>query len=320
MKKILLVELAGIGDAVLSSPAIKNLRKNFPEAKIYYLTFAGPAEILRKSPYLDKVFVVRRGLKGIIGDIPVLKELRKMHIDVAVNMYQHYTLGGALNMALLLKLVNAVKTYGRNTDGKGFFYDVKIEDAIKTARNDAEYKLDLIKALGCNIGDKRLEVWFDDSDKNAVRDFLEKHSISDTDLLIGMNPGAHRLTHRWDWENFARVAETLAKRHGGKIIITGSQDEHWLAEKIRRKISAEAINTAGVLSLTQLAAFMKRCNLYITNDTGPMHIANASGTRMVAIMGTNVLKTAPYQKDKCVVLNKNVECVPCYKANCGNME
>ena len=319
-KKILLIELAGIGDAVMSSPAIRNLKKSYPGSSIYLLAFAGPAELMRKSPYLDRVFVFHNGLKRSFNNIFVLSELRRLHIDVAINLKQHYTLKGAIKMALLLKFIRPKKTLGRNTDGKGFFYDIKIKDAINTKKHDVEYKLDLVKALNCDIEDKKLEVWFDDSDTKKVKELLEEKSVLNSDFLIGINPGARRPAHRWNWKNFAKVAEVLAKRYRAKIIITGAKYERWLAERISRKMSAQAIDASGKLSLTQLIALIKRCNLYITNDTAPMHIANALKTPLVAIMGPGTMKTGPYQKDNCIVLKKDVECSPCYKFKCKDMK
>jgi len=319
-KKILLIELAGIGDIILSGPAIKNLRSSYPGSSIYLLTFAGPAELIRKSPYLDMVFVLHKGLKGVFNDILVLNELRRLHTDVAINLKQHYTLNGAMKMALLLKFIRPKKTLGRNTDDKGFFYDIKIEDKINTERHDVEYKLDLIQALGCYIKDKRLEVWFDDFDIRKVKDFLEENSILDSDFLIGINPGGYRPSRRWNWENFAKVAEVLAKIYSAKIIITGAKYERWLAERISRKMSAQAIDASGKLSLTQLIALIKRCNLYITNDTAPMHIANALKTHLVAITGPGTMKTVPYQKENSIILKKDVECSPCYKFRCKDMK
>jgi len=319
-KRILLIELAGIGDVVLSSPAIRNLDSNFPESLIYLLTLSGPAELMRKSPYLDKVFTLGKGFRSLFPNIRAIYELRKLHIDVVISLYQHFSLGGAIKIALLLKFIKPSRTFGRNTDNKGFFYDVKLEDYRDSQLNEAENKLALIKLVGCNIKDKKLEIWFDDFDIKEVKEFFNVNSILDSDLLIGINPGAHRHSHRWGWDNFLKVAEALTERYRAKIIITGTKDERWLAEKISLKMTDKPIISSGKLTVTQLIALIKRCNLYITNDTGPMHIANALGTSLVAIMGPGTMKTAPYQKENCIILRKEVECAPCYKFRCNDMK
>ena len=320
MNKILLIELAGIGDVVLSSPAIKNLRLNHPKAVIYFLSFSGPAQLLQKCPYLDKNFVFNKGWRWTFNNLRVAKQLRNLSVDIAVNLEEHYTLNGALKMYLLLKFIGPKKTVGRNTDGKGSFYNIKIEDRLDTKRNDVEYKLDLVRALGGDVKDKRLEVWFDDSDAKRINELLNQNSVLNSDLLIGINPGAYRPTRRWNWRNFAEVAEILAKRYRAKIIITGAKEEGWLAKAIISKLPAPAIDTTGKLSLTQLVALIKRCNLYITNNTGPMHIANALHIPSIVIAGPGPTKFNPYQKGSCIILWKDVKCFPCFKFSCKKME
>ena len=115
------------------------------------------------------------------------------------------------------------------------------------------------------------------------------------------------------------VADELSKRHKASIIITGSKADRELAKKISLKMSHQPIDTSGRFSLTQLTALIKRCHLYITNDTAPMHIANALKIPLVAIMGPGTMKTAPYQKNNCIVLKKDVGCSPCYKFKCKDM-
>lgn len=318
-KKILLIELAGIGDTILSTPAIRNLRENHPNSFIYLLTFTQPASLLQKSPYLNRIFIFHKGFKGMLNNFLVLNELRGLRLDAAVNLYQHYSLKGAIKMALLFKFIHPQKTIGRNTDGKGFFYDIKIEDAINSPRHDVEYKLDLVKALGCEIKDKRPRVRVDGLDIEKVEGLLEKSSVSGSDLLIGINPGGHRPSRRWDWKNFAQVCQALTTRYRMKIIITGTKDEDRLVRKIASALPAQIVDTCGKLSLSQLAALIRRCNLYITNDTGPMHIANALGTPLVAIIGPGPMKTAPYLSDKCIILKKDVDCSPCFKFRCKDM-
>lgn len=318
-KQILLIELAGIGDLVLSSPLIRNLKDNNPGTAIYFLSFADTAGLLQKSPYLDRVFVLRKSLWGFMDNLFVLNKLRKLDIDLAINLKQHYTFSGAIKMYLLLRFIKTKQSLGRNTDGKGFFYNIKIDDKINTPRHEVEYKLDLLTILGYDIKNKKLEVWFDDSDKIETDDFLESKGILDSDLLIGINPGGFRPTRRWNWKNFSGIAEILTKKYKAKIIITGTKGEGWLAEKIGLSASCQIIDSCGKLSLTQLAALIKRCNLYISNDTGPMHIANALGTPLLAIIGPGRVKLAPYQEKNCIILKKQVECAPCYKFHCRDM-
>ncbi|MBU1853370.1 MAG: glycosyltransferase family 9 protein [Candidatus Omnitrophica bacterium] len=317
--KILLVELAGIGDAVLSSPAIKSLKDNYPSSSVHFLTFAGPADLIRKSPYIESVFIFRKGVKGILNNIFVLIKLKRLRIDLAINLKHHYRMIGVLKMYFLLRFINPKKTVGRNTNGKADFYDIKVKDEIDSERHDVEYKLDLLRALGCEIKDKRLQVWFEDSEAKEVGVFLKKNFVSDLDFLIGINPVGYRPTRRWDWKKFAEVGKILSNRYKAKVIITGAKNDRWLTERISHSIFPKPLDSSGRLSLTQLPALIKRCKIYITNDTGSMHIANALETPLVAIMGPGTMKLAPYQRENCIIIRKEVECSPCYKFRCRNM-
>ena len=318
--KILLIGLAGIGDAVLSSAAIRNLRQNHPDSFISILTFPAPGQILQKSPYLDKVFILHKGLRGVLSGLLLFKQLRNLHFDVVVNLKQHHTRRGMVNMILLLKAIAAKKSLGRNTDGKGFFYDMKIEDTINTQRRDTEYMLDLMHKLDCQINDKQLEVWFDDNDLARVRQLLEKNGVLQKDILVGINPEARRPSHRWDWKNFAEVAEELSARYKMRVVITGTKQAAGLAKKISGRMSVKPLDLCGKLSLTQLIPLIRRCNVYISGDTAPMHIANALKTPLAAIMGPGIMKTAPYQEENCIILRKQVDCWPCYKFRCKHMK
>lgn len=313
--KILLIELAGIGDAVLSTPAIRNLRRCFPDAYICYLTLPGPAQLMSKSPYLDCVYSLQHEMR-INDNFSVLNKLRRFNFDTAINLYQLYTKIGALKMAFLLNFLKAKRNIGRDTDGRGHFYSIKVPDSLVSERHDVEFKLDLLKILGCRIEDKNLELWFDDLDARIAGEFLEENSISDSDILIGVHPGAHRLSRRWDYRRFAAVADQLIKMYKAKIIITGSKQDQGLVRNIRLRMSNPSIDASGRFSLTQITALIKMCDLFITNDTAPMHIANTLAVPLIAVMGSGSLRTSPYQKENCIVLRKNVDCSPCYKFAC----
>lgn len=318
-KRILIIELAGLGDIVLSSPAIRDLRQHYPDSSIYFLSFPRTSGLLRKSSYIDKVYELRKGMGGILNNITLISQLRRLQIDIAINMYQHYTWRGLISMFLLFVLIKAKRTLGRNTDGKGFFYDIKIEDATDSHRHEVETKLALIQALGCDIKDRGLEVWFDDGDRKETGDFLRNRGILASDLLIGINPGGFRPSRRWNWDRFAQVCDILAREYKAKIIITGSKSEVDLANKIKEKTVIKPVVSTGKLSLTQLAALISRCNLYISNDSGPMHMANALRTPLVAIMGAGRPKIYPYQKTNCLIVKKDALCAPCYKFSCRDM-
>lgn len=314
--KILLIELAGIGDTVLSTPLIRNLRFYFPDAYIGYLTFSASEQLMCKSNYLDKIFILRRNGAGIFENFSVLMQLRQFKFDLVVNLYQLYTKIGAWKMAMLFNFLKPEKSIGRDTDNKGFFYNIKVKDSMALQKHDVESKLDLLRVLGYEAKDYQLEVCCDELDIQAVREFLKGESVSDSDILIGLHPGANRPSRRWDIDKFALAADQLIKIYNAKIIITGGPNERKLAASLKSKMSGCSIDVSGRFSLPQIVALFKRLNLFITNDTAPMHIANALGTPLISIMSCGGLKTVPYQKENFIALMKDVDCAPCYKYTC----
>lgn len=318
-KKILLIDLAGIGDMIMSSVPIINLREHYKRAQISILTYPNPAKAVFKCPLLNQVHVLSNNFFSGIRNLSVLTSLRKENFDLAINLHQHYSLTGALKMRILLFLINAKKTAGRNTDGKAQFYDIKILDTIYADKHNVDYKLELLQAVGCPIKEKRLRIWFDEVDVKEANKFLKENSISETDLIIGINPGAARISHRWPWQRFKETAEHLINNHEAKIIITGSREDSLLAQRIKQE-KENVIVATGKLSMTGLFALMQSMHLFITNDTGPMHIANALGLATVAIMGTKVMKSSPYQKENCQIVKADIDCKICYKQNCRSLD
>ncbi len=318
IQKILVIKLAGIGDIILATPALRALRRKFPQAYIALLTTPRAAEIIKGSPYLDELFFLSSTSKNLGGVINLIRSLRRKRFDVAINLYNLFTLRGAFKVALLMYLIGVRYRVGRDTDSRGFFYTIKVPDERFSERHEVEYNLDVVQALGADIKDKKLEIPISDKDREYVQEFLKQNGIGEDDLVVGLNPGAFRPSRRWGKESFARVGDELVKRYQAKIIITGGPEEIELAQKIADMIKIELIIATGEVTIKQLVSLIERCNLFISNDTGAMHMAAAMKTPLVALFGPGLLaRYGPYgDRNRYVVVKKDVECSPCYKFKC----
>ncbi|MEE9118705.1 MAG: glycosyltransferase family 9 protein, partial [Calditrichia bacterium] len=166
-----------------------------------------------------------------------------------------------------------------------------------------------------------LEVPVFDEDREFVSDFLAQNNISDKDLLIGLNPGAFRSSRCWFNERWAQLADWLIEEYGSKVIITGGESEREMINEIVNSMKKKSAIIATDFTLKQLAALLEKLNLFITNDTGPMHIATAMQTPLIAIFGPgDVYRVPPYcQRDRAVILRKDVDCErPCYQFKCND--
>lgn len=325
IRKILIVQVAGIGDLVLATPTLRALRNRFPQSHISLLTMPKAVGVVTGSPYVDEVFTLdlnkyphflsflrRRGFKEILG---LIKRLREKHFDMAISLFSLVRRRGIIRMALLFYLIGVKYRVGRDTDGRGFFYNIKVPEKGGGTKHEVERNLDVARTLGADIKDKCLEVYVSNEDRKYVSQFLSQNRVLDNDLIIGLNPGASIPSHLWGKENFAKLGDELIKRYQTKIVITGGPDEMKLADEIASMMEARPIIAAGKTTLKQFANLMERCNLFITNSTGAMHMAVAMNTPLIALLGPDPVKYFPYG-DRCVVIKKDVSCSPCYKLKC----
>lgn len=327
INKVLLVQLAGIGDLVMATPAIGAIRERFPYAYIALLTSERTKDLLKNSKDLDRIFSLDYEGRFQIGLLfnqknwRTISELRKHKFDLAVNLYQIYSLKGALQFCLLLRLMNIKFIVGRDTERKGFFLNLKIEETSTRCEHEVESNLHLVELLGAKIQTKNLHLDINSVDENFVSKLLAEYDIFDKDLLIGINPGsAWRLTRRWLPERFAQTADEIINKYSAKILLTGSTKETRLSDEITSLMKNMSINTTGKLNLPQLVSLIKRCNLYISVDSGPMHIAVAVGTPLVAIYGPGYKRYFPYgDSNKFTIIKKDVDCSPCYKIKCCDL-
>ena len=250
-----------------------------------------------------------------------LLRLRRMKFGFVINMRTLGSLSGAIKILLLMKLIGAKMTIGRNTNGRGFFYDIKIPETYRGAKHEMEYCLDVVKALGATYHDKRLDCPLTKNDTVYIDRFLGQHGIGDYDTVIGMSPGAPWRAKRWGTERFVEVARILVKL-GYRVVVVGSKDEDYIQDEFAKRCDFDYINAVGKTNINQLCALIKRCSVHITNDTGAMHIAVAVGTPVIAIFGSSHLEGFDPRKitNDAFVFYDKIKCSPCEKEYCRSMK
>ena len=303
-KKILVINLAGMGDVILSSVAIKSLAKKFPESELYFLTYSSNAAAVIGCPYFKEVFFFEKKLT--LKVLKTLFKIRGIKFDAVINLYNIHSLAGAIKMFLLFCLIGAKETFGRNTNGKGFFYRHKIDETSDFKKHDVETMFDVVSLLGAQEGSGDLELWVEERN-DIFESFLERYNISANDAIACIHPGATRITHRWDSQNFAKVADKLSEQYGFKIIITGDASEKDLARRVAEKMKYPVAIAAGEFSLGDLAVCLRRSKIFITNDTGPMHVANVLDVPLVVISGNSPQAFFPFRKENTIVLQKTLK-------------
>lgn len=315
-RHILVIKIGAIGDVILSVPSIRAIRKKFPEAKIYCLVGKESRSILQRCPYLNGVIVFdyKDKDRGIFGLFNVLKELRKYYFDMVVDLQNNR------KSHLISFFSMSSSRYGYNNRKLSFLLNHKVEP-ILTDTPPIEHQFRTLGLLGIEKQETYLELWPSSEDEEYIRILFESEWISGREKIVGINLGASKrwVSKCWPLENFAQLSERLSKENI-RVIITGTQDDLNAASKIQKMTSSKLLNFAGKTTIMQLAALIKRCSVFISADSAPLHVASAVNTPIVALFGpTSPQRHMPPAK-KAIVIKAQVECSPCYKPNCKTME
>jgi len=314
INNILIRAVNWLGDAVMTIPAIGAVRASFPGARITLLANPLVAELFTPHDWIDEVLVYHRkgSHAGLRGKLAIAEELKKRRFDLAI------LLQNAFDAALLAWLARIPRRMGYQTDCRGLLLTHSSRVIAETRRlHQVEYYLAMLKAQGITTNDRRLLLTVTPEEERDVAEMLKVEGVGGGDFLLGVNPGAtFGSAKRWYPERFAQVAVELSRRWGARVVITGGANEADIAGEIEAAMGGECLNMAGRTSVRSLMALIRRCNFFITNDSGPMHIAAAFNVPLVAIFGpTNHVTTSPYCT-RAVVVRKEAECAPCMKREC----
>jgi len=187
-------------------------------------------------------------------------------------------------------------------------------------KHESEYSLDLLKRLGIDAKEKRLYMPIKETSEVWARQLLRGENVADRDKILVIHPGASCPSKIWPQIRFAEAADSLAKRYGLKVIIVAGPKDTGLASQVAKRMKVGAINLAGVSSISQLASILKRASLFISNDSGPVHIAVAVGAPVISIFGRAQRGLSPRRwgplGERGHFLHKDVGCVQCLAHNC----
>ena len=315
--KILVIALSGIGDALMFAPALKLLRKELPDAEIDALVmYKGAEEIFSSNPNLNKIHQFNFVEQGIFKSIKFLLHLRKNY-DSSINVYP----SNRKEYNIINFIIGAGKRVGvvylrKNKSNFGFLNNIRVLENDNV--HNVQSNIKLCEAL---IGKKfneepPLEFPITEKDLSSSIKYFEENKISDNELIVGFHPGCatlkNHIKRRWESEKFADLGKKLIQNHSARILIFGGPEENDLKEKISSLIKSEKANVVNAESLTRSSAIMKRCNVFVTNDSSQMHIAAALGLKVVAIIGpTNQNYIYPWKTEHEIV-SLNLDCSPCF--------
>ncbi|MGE5307582.1 MAG: glycosyltransferase family 9 protein, partial [Deltaproteobacteria bacterium] len=322
-KKILIVNLGGIGDLMLSSPALRAIRSWMPDARLCLLTAAPSAEYARLLPYIDEVHTLEigRGFLRLAAGLGVLLFLRKERFDLCVNMRTIVSARSRRGIRLVFDLIRAGRTAGRDTDGRGDFFDIRIKEDGGDTDYEMEYDLSMARTLtGRPVEDRTVDFPVDDAARARVERLLSDGGAFPGTPVIGLHLGG-KPSHAWPEENFAAAAAMIDQKRESIFVLTGDSRDGERARAAFAGTAPRSIDLTGKLTLVELGAVIARCGLYITSDSAPMHIAAALGTPLVAIFGPGYIRRFDPRRilPGAVVLSAKTPCAPCDRVTCPSL-
>lgn len=303
-----------IGDAVMSEPALAALRGLFPGAEVTLLVKPAIASLFQGHPGIDRILAYEdRGRHaGLGGKWALAGELRRQQFDVAI-LFQN-----AFEAALLAFLAGIPRRHGYATDGRSLLLSDPIAlPEREIVGHQVEYYLNLLKPLGAGSQVAQPRLFLSHQEERDMGKKLAEAGLSESEVIVGVNPGStYGGAKRWLPERFAETADRLARDRGGRVVIVGARGEEALGHAIAHKMAVKPLVLSGQTSIRELMAVIKRCKLFLTNDTGPMHIAAAFGVPVVALFGpTDHRNTSPCGHRHTIVRHP-VDCSPCLLREC----
>jgi len=317
----LAINIAGIGDLILASKSLRALKRSRPASELWLMTSSEAAVLAYNYPYIDRVIPFpirefRRNRRYLAKMWNSVNDLRYTRFRHCINLYLIGSWLGAAKMGLLFSLLHADRKIGQDAYGFGRFLTAKAPADTFVRQHFVEAMCEIAVLDGAVPDEGGIDVYWDKACEQKWTRFIDEHKGA---LLIGMNSGGDRPNRRWNPEHFATVGEKLLRDYSASIILFGGPGEELLAKEIEKRIQlSRVVSLAGKLNLNELCYIISKLDLFITNDSGPMHIAAAAGTPVVAIFGPeNPKHLRPYTREALYrLVYKDVPCRPCSKSFC----
>jgi ADP-heptose:LPS heptosyltransferase len=302
-RNILIIKPGAVGDLLQMTPVIRALRRYSSAARITMLVGSPlTASLFANNPSVTETVVFdrngeHRSASSLIG---LWRRLRSRRFDLVLNFQRSnlrtwFLVSAALPCRVLVyhkarnRPVHAVLNY-----------------------------LEALLPLGITPSDTTLELFLDEASRSFARSLFTTHGL-DSAPVVALNPGATHAVNRWPAKRFVELADLIAAKSRARVIIVGGPDDAALANEIVNLSGSQPLSLAGTTSLLQLGAVLEQCRVLVSGDTGPLHLATAVGTKVIALFGAaDPDRTGPVGIGHQVIRARSVGCVPCRSRSCSN--
>jgi lipopolysaccharide heptosyltransferase I len=331
-ERILIIRLSAIGDVVRTLPAVNALRDRFPTTHIAWVVEEKAQDVLLHQPEIDETIVFQRDRwkKGIVNPLGFLrtigevyrfvKGLRDKHYDIAFDFH------GILKSGLISYISGANQRVGFDRgyckDWSYLFNNRKVRPrSNRISRFERNFAL--LSPLGLDGGRGDVDLHVSQEDVEYVDQFFRSRRPGMSSPLVAIHPGTSPKTtyKRWTSTKYSELADRLVEELKVAVLFTWGPGEKVMVDEVRARMRRDSMMVPETLSLKQLAEILRRCSVYVGNDTGPMHIASLVKTPVVGIFGpTDPIVNAPYEGTPHIIVRKDLPCSPCHNRGCKDVK
>ena len=317
LSKILVTRTDRIGDLVLSTPVFSALRKQFPTAWITCLTFCENREIVEGNPYLDEVILYdKKGTeKGVAGNLRFARFIAAKKFDTVIHLH------ATNRMHWISWLAGIPVRIGYDRKSSWTLTHRVLDKKREGLKHEAEYNFDLLQLLKVERPES-LSLYFPlkDSAERSLRELMKHYNIPQDTPKVILNPSASCPSKRWPADRFGYLVNKIANQYEATFIAIGTKQDRSFVQEVQKHASFPVFDLSGRLSLAMLGSLMKQSSLLISNDSGPVHVANAVGTPAISIFGRKQMGLSPTRwrplDSKSRVIWKDVGCETCLAHRC----
>ena len=279
--RILIVAVNWLGDLIFLTPAIRAIRRNYPNAYVACLVAPRGLDLLAGNPHLNSVIPLeeKRGLLGMTRWPIFIRFLKAQHFDTVFLFHRSFS------RALMTWAAGIPSRIGYRTWKRGWLLTQAIDAPRPDSLHKAAYYLRLLEAAGLKTDGLRYEVGLLAEDHAKAKRLLAEWGVSSSERLVALHVGANWHLKRWPTGHFALLADRLHRECGAKVVLIGDREDLPLVQQVLEKARSRPIVAAGKTSFRELGALLTRTHLLVSNDSGPLHLGIAVGIPVVAIFG-----------------------------------
>lgn len=301
-----------IGDCVMATPVLRELKEAFPQATLTAMAESGAAELLQEDPFIDELYRFSRpsGWLHRQENRQVIQQIQKGGYDLGVLLTNSFSSAwwfwrGKVSLRL-----------GYAMHGRSFLLSEAVPPSSDPSLHQVASYQALLEPLGISASSHLPCLYLSEEEKEGAKMRMQRHGIAPEHIVVGINPGAaYGSAKCWLPSRFRHLTSRLLENPLVRVVYFGTAQQKQLLQDICVGLPPRVINLAGETSVRELMALIDHCDIFLSNDSGPMHIASALDTPLLALFGsTSPVKTGPFGRSK--VIDKEVECSPCFKREC----